>query len=158
MNWADLTSHDLPGEGVAAVVRGNRCRTKAGLFTEWARALEFPAHFGRNWDAFHDCVSERALWHSDPDGPPPALPYTILVEEAAQLLVDASPRELKMLLQVLSDAATVQSDDEDADVYPDGFRLRLLLHDAPAALLDLAPRMRTAAPGAVPPQSGHPSQ
>ncbi|MCF1598726.1 barstar family protein [Streptomyces muensis] len=154
-NWLRLTVPEPPGDSLSAVVRGTDCRTRAGLFSAWARALEFPAYFGHNWDAFHDCVSEKALWHSDPDGPPPAHPLTILVEDAAHLLADAAPQDLTVLLQSLSDAATVQDGDEDAHAYPDGFRLHLLLHDTPAGLLELAGRMRQAGflPSAVPPQA-----
>lgn len=153
MDWVELTMHEPPGEALSAVVRGTACRTRAGLFSEWARALEFPAYFGRNWDAFHDCVSEKALWHSDPDGPPPVRPLTILVEDAAQLLADAPPQDLGILLQTLSDAATVQDSDEDACTYVHGFRLCLLLHDAPGGLSDLAHRMHAA--GHLPPDVPH---
>ena len=121
MDWVELTMQVPPGEALSAVVRGTACRTRAGLFSEWASALEFPAHFGHNWDAFHDCVSEKTLWHSDPDGPPPVHPLTILVEDAARLLADAPHQDLETLLETLSDAATVQDGDEDACTYVHGF-------------------------------------
>ncbi|MEW2121827.1 barstar family protein [Streptomyces sp. NPDC005474] len=146
MHWLELTVDEPPGEIPPTVVQGADCRTRAELFSAWARALEFPGHFGHNWNAFHDCVSERALWHSDPDGPPPAGPLTILVEDAALLLTDAHSSELHVLLQSLSDAATVAADDEDAGVYPDSFRIHVLLHDTPHRLRVLARRVQAAAP------------
>ena len=33
-------------------------RDKAELLAQRARQLEFPAHFGANWDAFADCVRD----------------------------------------------------------------------------------------------------
>jgi hypothetical protein len=39
-------------------IDGRRCRTKAALFDEFARVLAFPAHFGRNWDAFADVLDD----------------------------------------------------------------------------------------------------
>ncbi|MGW1784878.1 barstar family protein [Streptomyces sp. NPDC002143] len=146
-----LTTGEAPVEAISAVVLGAECRSSAGLFSEWARALEFPAHFGHNWDAFYDCVSEKALWRFDPDGPPPVHPLTIVVEDAAHMLVDAPQHDLEVLLRALSDAATIQDGDEDAGHYPYGIRLHLLLRDTPAGLLDLAQRMRVA--GFLPPDA-----
>jgi RNAse (barnase) inhibitor barstar len=31
---------------------------KSGLFDAFAKALKFPAHSGKNWDAFNDCLSD----------------------------------------------------------------------------------------------------
>ncbi|WP_200307770.1 barstar family protein [Streptomyces adelaidensis] len=155
MNWVDLelTAHEPVPASVpvrdepSAVLRGSACRTEAGLFSEWARVLKFPVHFGRNWDAFHDCLAEKALWHFDPDRPPPAHPFTIRIENAAQLLIDAPAEVLVVLLDVLFDTAAVQRDDEDDGVYADGFRLRVLLRDTPGALPYLVERMRAAGLG-----------
>ncbi|SES46235.1 Barstar (barnase inhibitor) [Streptomyces sp. yr375] len=147
MDWIELTAHEPGGVAGAAppvVVRGADCRTGAELFAEWARALEFPAHFGHNWDAFHDCLTEKALWHYDPDGPPPAQPLTIRVEDAAQLLADAPARDLTVLLTALSDTATVQQDDEDEGAYPDGFRIHLHLLAKSEELPYLESRLRMA--------------
>jgi hypothetical protein len=37
---------------------GRRCRTKRALLDEAARVLNFPAHFGRTWDALEDCLTD----------------------------------------------------------------------------------------------------
>ncbi len=34
------------------------CRSKTDLLDRIARALQFPATFGRNWDAFSDCLGD----------------------------------------------------------------------------------------------------
>ncbi|MGW0712964.1 barstar family protein [Streptomyces sp. NPDC002643] len=60
-------------------VRGSRCRTSEGLFTEWALVLGFPDHFGRNWDAFRDCLRDAVA---------DAEPKVIIVREAGELLAD----------------------------------------------------------------------
>jgi hypothetical protein len=39
-------------------IHGNNCATAQELFLEWARVLEFPAYFGRNWDAFEECIND----------------------------------------------------------------------------------------------------
>lgn len=144
MTWLELTADEPRREALSAVIHGTGCRTTAELFSEWARGLDFPAYFGRNWDAFHDCLSEKALWFVDLDGPPPAHSLTILVKDASHLLADAPDRDLTVLLQTVSDAATVTEADEDARVHRDGYRIHLLLHDSPSRLPLLARRMEAA--------------
>lgn len=51
----------LPPSPPGFVVRaldGRRCLTKRALLDEMARALGFPAHFGRTWDALEDCLTD----------------------------------------------------------------------------------------------------
>jgi RNAse (barnase) inhibitor barstar len=68
-----------PGPGfVVRTVDGRRCRTKRALLDELARALEFPAHFGRNWDALADCLTDLG-WL-------PARGYWLVVTAADRLL------------------------------------------------------------------------
>ncbi|MET8979012.1 barstar family protein [Streptomyces sp. NPDC004539] len=144
MHWLRLTDEKTPSEADRALIAGGRCRTEGELFSEWAQALGFPAYFGRNWNAFYDCLSEISLSYCDIDGPPPAQPLAILVEDAFLLLADADPRALESLLRAVADAAKVADDDEDASLYRDGFRLRLILHDTPDRLLVLTRRIQTA--------------
>lgn len=37
-----------------------KARGKLGLLDALAKALKFPAHFGRNWDALNDCLTDLA--------------------------------------------------------------------------------------------------
>jgi len=37
-----------------------KARGKSGLFDALAKALKFPAHFGKNWDALNDCLTDLA--------------------------------------------------------------------------------------------------
>ena len=45
---------------MAATLDGRRCRTKRALLDEVARVLDFPAYFGRTWDALEDCLTDLA--------------------------------------------------------------------------------------------------
>lgn len=40
------------------VLEGGRAKDTQTFFDECARTLEFPAWFGRNWDALADCLSD----------------------------------------------------------------------------------------------------
>ena len=47
-----------PDRLAARVVRARKATTKAALLDEFAAALQFPPHFGANWDAFADCLAD----------------------------------------------------------------------------------------------------
>src|SRR5262249_12081889 len=68
-----------PGFAVRTI-DGHSARTKSGLLSEFARALEFPAGSGRNWDAFEELLADLE-WL-------PATGYLILVSDADELLAD----------------------------------------------------------------------
>lgn len=54
--------------------------TKEALLQRIARALEFPAWFGGNWDALEDCLADLSWLEADG--------YVLLVEGAAGLPAD----------------------------------------------------------------------
>jgi hypothetical protein len=64
-------------------------RTQSGLMDEWAAAAQFPPHFGGNWDALRDALSDL------PKG------GTFLVLGAELLLQDEAPAAFETLLAVL---------------------------------------------------------
>jgi hypothetical protein len=57
---------------------GARCATRDALLDAIAGALAFPAHFGRNWDALEDCLTDLS-WL-------PARGYWLVVTAADRLL------------------------------------------------------------------------
>lgn len=102
-----------PGGVAARVVRGERCVTKELLFEEWSTALDFPEYFGRNWDALDEVLSDMMVlnfgglgsyWNDGP-GIDQARMLIVLVSNAACLLRDESPRDLKILVEVLGRAS-----------------------------------------------------
>ena len=91
-----LTVTDGPPPPGATVVDGRACVTRPGLFDEWAWVLQFPTWFGRNCDAFADCL--RTVTD--------AAPLTVEVTDADRLLADEPPDALATFLRVLADLAT----------------------------------------------------
>lgn len=74
---AVTTAPALPALAAAVRIRtvsGTTATTLGGLFTSFARVWDFPDHFGRNKDAFDDCM--RDLDTPDADG---RVPDTIVV-------------------------------------------------------------------------------
>jgi len=85
---------------VVRVTRGPKMRNWQGLFDEFAAALQFPAYFGENVDAFDECMADLA-WI------PPLNGYVIVVSEADQVLLDADPGALGVLVSSLRRASRV---------------------------------------------------
>jgi Barstar (barnase inhibitor) len=85
--WLTVTTEPAP-----AVADGRACRTRAALFDEVARVLEFPPYFGRNWDALVDSLRD-------------VVPVALTVAYAEQLLVDEPPSALATLFDIMRRAA-----------------------------------------------------
>lgn len=78
-------------------IRGSRCRTARGMFDELAAALQFPAHFGGNWNALRDVLSDLS-WL-------PAEAYLLVVEDADDVLAEEADEVLATGLGVLAASA-----------------------------------------------------
>ncbi len=72
------------------------CRTKANLLDRIAHALQFPATFGRNWDALSDCLGDLGWLR--------AKGYWIEFANAAAFRLAAS-EDFDTLMAILDDAA-----------------------------------------------------
>lgn len=82
----------------ARVVRGRKMRTLAGLFDEFAAALQFPLYFGENEDAFNECIAElEAL--------PAGGGYVVTITEPDQVLADEGAEALGWLVRSMEAAA-----------------------------------------------------
>lgn len=82
------------------IINGKKCATAAGVFTEFARALDFPDYFGHNWDAMEECLADLE-WL-------PAKGYVLLITDAQAVLPD-DEEEYETLLEILSDAGEAWS-------------------------------------------------
>ncbi len=78
------------------------CYDKEGLLDRTARALSFPEWFGRNWDAWFDCLTDLN-WQ------PRAPGYVLLLRRVARLRQTA-PEALDTALAILEDASRVWAD------------------------------------------------
>ncbi|GAA3741291.1 hypothetical protein GCM10022225_25870 [Plantactinospora mayteni] len=125
-----LTVSADPPARDATVLGGAGSRTRAALFTEWAARLGFPDYFGRNWDAFEECLTDLVAER----------PRTLVVTDPTELLADEPPEQLGVLLAVLD---TIAADTTDPSGGPG---LRVLLHAGPGDSAGLRRRIGAALP------------
>ncbi|GAC47793.1 barstar family protein [Gordonia aichiensis] len=69
-------------------VTGRTMTTRAGLYDTYARAWDFPNYFGRNADAFDECMRELDDPAVDEDSPTPAGYLTDIVDADRLLIAD----------------------------------------------------------------------
>jgi hypothetical protein len=125
---------------VARWIRGGKCRTAAGLFDEFAAALQFPWYFGGNWDALDECLSDLE-WL-------PADGYALFVADAVAVLADEPAGQFRTFCDVLHAAAANWSG-PDHGVRPRPPRaFHVVLQTEPAREAELRARLNSA--GAFP--------
>ena len=88
-------------------VDGRNVQRKEQLMTALATALRLPAHFGRNWDALEECLTD--LEWVDGDG------YVIYYDHIDGLL-GAHPDQFETLVEILRDAVASWKEDGEAMV------------------------------------------
>ncbi|GGK56662.1 barstar family protein [Nocardia camponoti] len=90
--------YDAPADYQVRELRGNKMRTVASLYDEFAAAFQFPYYFGANKDAFDECLRDL----DDFIGRAPG--YVIAIRDARELLSE-QPVERDWFASAMSDAA-----------------------------------------------------
>src|SRR4051812_18118193 len=88
-------------------VDGRNVQRKEQLMTALATALRLPAHFGRNWDALEECLTDLA--------PEEGRGYFLLYDHIDGLL-EAHPDQFQTLVEILRDAVESWKEDDTAMV------------------------------------------
>jgi len=102
-------------------LHGQAMRDRKGVFDRFAEVLRFPSYFGRNWNAFLDCLRDLS-W----------LQFTgmvVAILHSEHFLVDADPDELQLFCKIVSIAAEEWS---KADEFHPAKSLHVLMHTSPA--------------------------
>jgi hypothetical protein len=130
--------------GLVRTVRGRRADTSEGLFAEFARVWQFPAHFGYNWSALEDCLSDLS-WVGAPG-------YVTIVEGAERLLAEEPPGILgqfgDLIVRVAEYWAAEIEDGEAWDRPAQPFRA-ILVTSTPGRARALTARLAAAGVGDV---------
>lgn len=90
---AQALNRESPRHLVARAVRGRKCATSTGFFSEVGAAWQLPPHFGDNWDALVDCLSDLR-WCL-------AGAYIMVVQQAMDLLQHESIDQFKTFTQAM---------------------------------------------------------
>ena len=88
-------------------IEGRNIARKEQLMNAVATALDFPEHFGRNWDALEECLTD--LEWVDGEG------YVIYYEHIDPLLA-AHPDQFETLVEILRDSVASWKEDGEAMV------------------------------------------
>ena len=51
------------------IIDGKKCKTEQDLFKEYATVLSFPSWFGKNWNAFDECIGQYVYNEDDKNKP-----------------------------------------------------------------------------------------
>jgi hypothetical protein len=95
-------AHSVPSNFTVKLVAGGKCKTKAGLLAEFARALSFPDYFGHNWDALEECLADLD-WL-------PAAGYVVVVSDAEQVLTKPDEEDdYETFIEILAEAGEAWS-------------------------------------------------
>jgi RNAse (barnase) inhibitor barstar len=86
-------------------VEGRNIARKDQLLNHFATALSFPSHFGENWDALEECLTD--LEWVDAQG------YLLYYDHIDGLLA-AHPDQFETLVEILRDAVASWKDDDTA--------------------------------------------
>ena len=111
-------------------LRGWRMRERGGVFEQFAALLQFPRHFGGNWNAFSDCVGDLDWLR--------ASGFLLVLLDAADVLRDGDPDEFGLLLTILEEKAqSLATETEFGPAVP----FHVLLHATPAGAGELERRL-----------------
>ena len=87
---------EAPSGFAVRTLDGRRARTKREALSEFARALDFPADSGRNWDAFEELLADLE-WL-------PATGYLLIVTDAHELLAEG-PEDYDTFIEIAQSVA-----------------------------------------------------
>lgn len=86
---------------VVRIIRASYCLTGIATFDHWAAALQFPYYFGRNINAFDDCIKDLGWLRANH--------YIFVITSAQDLLREESNQAFSTFLSVLQEAAELWS-------------------------------------------------
>jgi RNAse (barnase) inhibitor barstar len=84
-------------------LEGQKIEKKDQFFNHAAVAMKFPSHFGKNWDAFYDCLTDLAWIKADN--------YAIYFDHTDNF-AEHHESELETLIEIFQDAVDFWSSED----------------------------------------------
>lgn len=106
--WQELSALEAGG-GRVVHFDGRALMTEQGIFSSFAKALQFPSYFGRNWDAMVDCLDDLCGAITGGVG------IAVVVHDADQLL---ETEHFPLFVSVLCQGADRANSAVDLDGFP----------------------------------------
>lgn len=102
-------ARELTAEGwQLSSMDGSILSDASALFDACAEIFAFPAYFGRNWDALHDCLADLS-WLDDVG--------RVVLWERFGVFADRDPDSARMALSVFGDAASERASTGASPLY-----------------------------------------
>lgn len=118
--WLNTETARLQRSGGNIIrLNGFELTDPASLFSTFARELDFPSYFGRNWDALADCLHD---WHAHGLS---SKDVAVLIDHADELVGKAF---LGLLVAVLCQASWHANFQVDADRLPNEYSPPFTMH------------------------------
>lgn len=94
---AGINAVRLPATMQQQVIDTTQIEDKASLLSTVSAAMRFPDHFGHNWDALYDCISEQAEQTAQ---------GLLLIFTDLSQFAQKQPEAFRIAVEVMNDAVT----------------------------------------------------
>ena len=89
--------------GKLFILEGRNMQTEESLHNEFSNKLNFPSYYGKNWDAFNDCISDLSWLNTES--------VRIVIDNFNDVLPE-NEKGKKILVEILQDALIYAEDKE----------------------------------------------
>jgi RNAse (barnase) inhibitor barstar len=107
-------------------IDGKYCDTKEKLFNTFSDILSFPSYFGKNWDAFNDCIHDLE-WIKNKTGKDK---INIYICNLSEILKDDSSQNKRIFFEIINKDYTINKENEQDIVnFPTDINFFMLIRD-----------------------------
>ena len=98
---------DTTNQNLIFLLNGNKMKNVNSLFNEFAIVLQFPSYFGKNWNAFDECINDLDWFYGEN--------YIIVINEAQNILINDKIEEIEIFFKICKNSCIEWSKPLDLD-------------------------------------------